>query len=50
MLNILHVNGNVVFALKETLGGVDQVDTVAFEAVWSNIKDKYVSEVNNLLI
>uniref|UniRef100_A0A673C907 Glucosidase 2 subunit beta n=1 Tax=Sphaeramia orbicularis TaxID=375764 RepID=A0A673C907_9TELE len=26
------------------LGGVDKVDTVAFEAVWSNIKDKYISE------
>ncbi|KAG9280106.1 glucosidase 2 subunit beta [Astyanax mexicanus] len=26
------------------LGGVDRVDTAAFESVWSNIKDKYVSE------
>ncbi|KAJ3598717.1 hypothetical protein NHX12_000692 [Muraenolepis orangiensis] len=26
------------------LGGVETVDTVAFETIWSNIKDKYVSE------
>ncbi|XP_047215761.1 glucosidase 2 subunit beta-like [Girardinichthys multiradiatus] len=26
------------------LGGVDKVDTVAFETVWNNIKEKYVSE------
>lgn len=26
------------------LGGVDKVDTVAFETVWSNIKEKYISE------
>ncbi|XP_017310723.1 glucosidase 2 subunit beta isoform X1 [Ictalurus punctatus] len=26
------------------LGGVDQVDTAAFESIWNNIKDKYVSE------
>ncbi|XP_039971424.1 glucosidase 2 subunit beta [Xiphias gladius] len=26
------------------LGGVDKVDTVAFEAVWNNIKEKYISE------
>ncbi|KAM4598711.1 glucosidase 2 subunit beta isoform 3-T3 [Polymixia lowei] len=26
------------------LGGSDKVDTVAFEAVWSSIKEKYVSE------
>ncbi|XP_019731363.1 glucosidase 2 subunit beta isoform X1 [Hippocampus comes] len=26
------------------LGGVDKVDTVAFEAVWKDIKDKYISE------
>ncbi|XP_038143919.1 glucosidase 2 subunit beta [Cyprinodon tularosa] len=28
------------------LGGVDQVDTVVFETVWNNIKEKYVSESN----
>ncbi|XP_072225166.1 glucosidase 2 subunit beta [Leuresthes tenuis] len=28
------------------LGGVDKVDTLAFESVWSNIKEKYVSESN----
>ncbi|XP_022595012.1 glucosidase 2 subunit beta [Seriola dumerili] len=27
-----------------SLGGVDKVDTVAFEAVWNNIKEKYISE------
>uniref|UniRef100_A0A8D3E883 Glucosidase 2 subunit beta n=1 Tax=Scophthalmus maximus TaxID=52904 RepID=A0A8D3E883_SCOMX len=27
------------------LGGVDKVDTEAFEAVWNNLKEKYVSEV-----
>uniref|UniRef100_A0A4W6C1F6 Glucosidase 2 subunit beta n=1 Tax=Lates calcarifer TaxID=8187 RepID=A0A4W6C1F6_LATCA len=27
------------------LGGVDKVDTTAFETVWSNIKDKYISEM-----
>lgn len=27
------------------LGGVDKVDTAAFESVWNNIKEKYVSEV-----
>uniref|UniRef100_A0A8P4GRW0 Glucosidase 2 subunit beta n=1 Tax=Dicentrarchus labrax TaxID=13489 RepID=A0A8P4GRW0_DICLA len=27
------------------LGGVDKVDTVAFESVWNNIKEKYISEV-----
>lgn len=26
------------------LGGVDQVDTAAFESIWNNIKDKYVPE------
>ncbi|AWP19122.1 putative glucosidase 2 subunit beta isoform 2 [Scophthalmus maximus] len=26
------------------LGGVDKVDTEAFEAVWNNLKEKYVSE------
>ncbi|XP_072532636.1 glucosidase 2 subunit beta isoform X1 [Salminus brasiliensis] len=26
------------------LGGVDQVDTAAFENTWNNIRDKYVSE------
>uniref|UniRef100_A0A671V494 Glucosidase 2 subunit beta n=1 Tax=Sparus aurata TaxID=8175 RepID=A0A671V494_SPAAU len=26
------------------LGGVDKVDTAAFESVWNNIKEKYVSE------
>ncbi|XP_056144030.1 glucosidase 2 subunit beta [Lampris incognitus] len=26
------------------LGGSDKVDTVGFETVWSNIKDKYISE------
>ncbi|XP_026180450.1 glucosidase 2 subunit beta [Mastacembelus armatus] len=26
------------------LGGVDKVDTAAFEAVWNNIKEKYISE------
>ncbi|KAM6905039.1 glucosidase 2 subunit beta [Xenentodon cancila] len=26
------------------LGGADNVDTVAFESVWNNIKDKYISE------
>ncbi|CAK6971179.1 glucosidase 2 subunit beta [Scomber scombrus] len=26
------------------LGGVDKVDTVAFEAVWNNLKEKYISE------
>uniref|UniRef100_A0A3B3TK99 Glucosidase 2 subunit beta n=1 Tax=Poecilia latipinna TaxID=48699 RepID=A0A3B3TK99_9TELE len=26
------------------LGGVDKVDTVAFETVWNNIKEKYASE------
>lgn len=30
------------------LGGVNQVDTAAFESVWNNIKDKYVSEVSKL--
>lgn len=29
------------------LGGVDQVDTAAFESVWNNIKEKYVSEMAN---
>ncbi|XP_010775749.1 glucosidase 2 subunit beta isoform X2 [Notothenia coriiceps] len=28
------------------LGGVDKVDSVAFESVWNNIKDKYTSEAN----
>lgn len=28
------------------LGGVDKVDTVGFESIWNNIKDKYVSEAN----
>uniref|UniRef100_A0A8P4GII7 Glucosidase 2 subunit beta n=1 Tax=Dicentrarchus labrax TaxID=13489 RepID=A0A8P4GII7_DICLA len=28
------------------LGGVDKVDTVAFESVWNNIKEKYISEAN----
>uniref|UniRef100_A0A4W4EET1 Glucosidase 2 subunit beta n=1 Tax=Electrophorus electricus TaxID=8005 RepID=A0A4W4EET1_ELEEL len=28
-------------------GGAEQVDTAAFERVWSNIKDKYVSEVTS---
>lgn len=27
------------------LGGVDKLDTTAFESVWNNIKEKYVSEV-----
>ncbi|KAM7387100.1 hypothetical protein PAMA_009631 [Pampus argenteus] len=26
------------------LGGVDKVDTIAFESVWNNIKEKYISE------
>ncbi|XP_077414219.1 glucosidase 2 subunit beta [Vanacampus margaritifer] len=26
------------------LGGMDKVDTMAFEAVWKDIKDKYISE------
>lgn len=30
---------------QEMLGGVDKVDTATFEAVWSNIKEKYISEV-----
>ncbi|XP_033944636.1 glucosidase 2 subunit beta isoform X2 [Pseudochaenichthys georgianus] len=29
------------------LGGVDNVDSVAFESVWNNIKDKYASEQAN---
>lgn len=29
---------------KGLLGGVEQVDTAAFDNVWSNIKDKFVSE------
>ncbi|XP_041867711.1 glucosidase 2 subunit beta [Melanotaenia boesemani] len=29
------------------LGGVDEVDMVAFESVWNNIKEKYVSEHSN---
>ncbi|XP_019135167.1 glucosidase 2 subunit beta [Larimichthys crocea] len=28
------------------LGGVDKVDTAAFESVWINIKEKYISEAN----
>ncbi|KAM9745492.1 glucosidase 2 subunit beta [Menidia menidia] len=31
---------------REVLGGVDKVDTVAFESVWGNIKEKFVSESN----
>uniref|UniRef100_A0A665V058 Glucosidase 2 subunit beta n=1 Tax=Echeneis naucrates TaxID=173247 RepID=A0A665V058_ECHNA len=30
------------------LGGVDKVDTVTFEAVWNNIKEKYISEVTTV--
>ncbi|XP_037545031.1 glucosidase 2 subunit beta [Nematolebias whitei] len=29
---------------QELLGGVDKIDPAAFENVWSNIKDKYLSE------
>uniref|UniRef100_A0AAX7U329 Glucosidase 2 subunit beta n=1 Tax=Astatotilapia calliptera TaxID=8154 RepID=A0AAX7U329_ASTCA len=32
------------------LGGVDKVDTVAFESIWSNVKEKYMSEVRSALI
>uniref|UniRef100_A0A3Q4MKY4 Glucosidase 2 subunit beta n=1 Tax=Neolamprologus brichardi TaxID=32507 RepID=A0A3Q4MKY4_NEOBR len=28
------------------LGGVDKVDAVAFESMWSNVKEKYMSESN----
>uniref|UniRef100_A0A669CU83 Glucosidase 2 subunit beta n=1 Tax=Oreochromis niloticus TaxID=8128 RepID=A0A669CU83_ORENI len=28
------------------LGGVDKVDTAAFESIWSNVKEKYMSESN----
>lgn len=28
------------------MGGADQLDTSAFESVWTNIKDKYKSEVS----
>lgn len=28
------------------LGGLDKVDTEAFESIWSNIKDKYISEAS----
>ncbi|XP_024864624.1 glucosidase 2 subunit beta [Kryptolebias marmoratus] len=31
---------------QELLGGVDKVDTAAFETVWGNIKEKYMSESN----
>lgn len=31
--------------LQGLLGGVDHVDTVGFESVWSNIRDKYTSLV-----
>uniref|UniRef100_A0A8C5EFY6 Glucosidase 2 subunit beta n=1 Tax=Gouania willdenowi TaxID=441366 RepID=A0A8C5EFY6_GOUWI len=31
---------------QELLGGMDKVDTVAFEAAWNNVKDKYMSESN----
>uniref|UniRef100_A0A669DLA7 Glucosidase 2 subunit beta n=1 Tax=Oreochromis niloticus TaxID=8128 RepID=A0A669DLA7_ORENI len=29
------------------LGGVDKVDTAAFESIWSNVKEKYMSEVRH---
>ncbi|XP_054463486.1 glucosidase 2 subunit beta [Anoplopoma fimbria] len=29
---------------QELLGGEEKVDTVAFESVWNNIKEKYISE------
>lgn len=28
------------------MGGAEQVDTSTFESVWTNIKDKYHSEVS----
>lgn len=31
--------------IQGLLGGVDNVDTVAFESIWNNIKEKYISEV-----
>ncbi|KAM8824786.1 glucosidase 2 subunit beta [Synchiropus picturatus] len=31
------------------LGGVDRVDPVAFETIWSSIKDKYVSETKEVV-
>lgn len=34
-----------MFLVQGLLGGVDKVDTAAFESVWNNIKEKYVSEV-----
>ncbi|KAM3863739.1 glucosidase 2 subunit beta [Diretmus argenteus] len=30
--------------VQALFGGLDKVDTVAFESVWSNIKEKYISE------
>lgn len=37
-------DGSFTEAEAQELLGSDQVDTVAFETVWSNIKDKYVAE------
>lgn len=42
----VHLLTAVWFLLQGLLGGVNQVDTAAFKSVWSNIKDKYVSEVS----
>lgn len=36
--------------VQALLGGVDKVDTIAFESVWNNIKEKYVSEQANVEI
>lgn len=37
--------GYCLWLEQGVLGGVDKVDTAAFESVWNNIKEKYVSEV-----
>lgn len=44
--HLLFIITAVWFLSQGLLGGVDQVDTAAFESVWNNIKDKYVSEVS----
>lgn len=40
----------LILFLQGILGGVDKVDSVGFEAIWNNVKGKYVSEVKTCAV
>ena len=45
LLFIQNVIKGRLLAFQGVLGGVETVDTAAFETIWSSIKEKYLSEV-----